>query len=41
MQMVHTGLHPGKSSVPFVPMIDLKASDEACIFSTMNLIVGQ
>ena len=39
--MVHTGSHPGKFSVAFMPMIDLKANDETCIFSTMHIIVGQ
>ena len=41
MQMVYTGSHPGESSVVFMPMTDLKANDEACIFSTMHFIVGQ
>ena len=41
MQMVHTGSHPGESSVAFMPMIDLKANDETCIFSTKHFIVGQ
>ena len=41
MQMVHTGSYPGESSVPFTPMIDLKANDETRIFSIMHLIVGQ
>ena len=41
MQMVHTGSHPGESSIAFMPMIDLKANDETCIFSTMHFIVGQ
>ena len=41
MHMVHTGSHPGKSFVAFMPMIDLKANDETCIFSTMHIIVGQ
>ena len=41
MQVVHTGSHPGESSVAFMPMIDLKANDEICIFSKMHFIVGQ
>ena len=41
MQTVHTGSYPGESSVAFMPMIDLKANDETCIFSTMHFIVGQ
>ena len=32
---------PGESSVAFMLMIDLKANDETCIFSTMHFIVGQ
>ena len=39
--MVHTGSHPGESSVAFMPMIYLKAIDETCVFSTMDFIVGQ
>ena len=39
MQMVDTGSHLGESSVAFIPMIDLKANDETCIFSTMHFIV--
>ena len=41
MQMVHTGSHPGESSVAFMPMVDLKANDEICIFSTTYFTVGQ
>ena len=32
---------PGESSVAFMLMIDLKANNETCIFSTMHFIVGQ
>ena len=39
MQMVYAGSHPGESSVVFMPMTDLKASDETCVFSTMHFIV--
>ena len=39
--MVHTGSHPGESSVAFMPMIDLKANDETYIFSTKHFFVGQ
>ena len=41
MQMVHTGSHPGESSVAFMPMIDLKVNDEMCIFSTMHLLLAK
>ena len=40
MLMVYTGSHPGESSVVFMPMNDLKANDETCIFSTMHFIIG-
>ena len=38
MQLVHHGDHPGKSSVTFLPMIDLSASDPSCIFSTLQYV---
>ena len=38
--MVHTGSHPGEPSVVFMPMTDLKANDETCIFLTMHVIFG-
>ena len=41
MQMVHTGSHPGESSVAFMSMIDLKVSDEMCIFSTLHLLLAK
>ena len=41
MQMVSHGPHPGSSSVFFMPMIDLKSSDEICIFSTMCFVSEQ
>ena len=30
--------HPGPASVEFLPMIDLKLSDESCIFSTLSFL---
>ena len=30
--------HPGSASVEFLPMIDLKPSDESCIFSTLPFL---
>ena len=30
--------HPGPASVEFLPMIDLKPSDESCIFSTLSFL---
>ena len=41
MQMVSQGSHPGASSVFFMPMIDLKSSDEICIYSTMCFVSEQ
>ena len=38
MQSVHCGEHPGKSSVLFLPMIDMNASDISCIFSTLHFV---
>jgi hypothetical protein len=33
--------HPGKSEVVFLPMIDMSASDENCIYSTLHFIATQ
>ena len=41
MQMVHKGNHPGKSSVIFMPMIDMPSSDMSCILSTMEFVSKQ
>ena len=41
MQMVHNGERPGESSVIFIPMIDMKLSDESCILSTMHFVTEQ
>ena len=38
MQKSHQGVHPGKSSVMFLPMIDMSASDVTCIYSTLEFI---
>ena len=38
MQFVHDGDHPGKSSVMFLPMIDMNPSDVTCIYSTLMFI---
>ena len=38
MQKSHQGVHPGKSSVMFLPMIDTSASDVTCIYSTLEFI---
>ena len=38
MQMIHKGEHPGQTSVIFMPMIDMKSSDESCILPTMHFV---
>ena len=38
MQMVHTGDHPGQSSVLFLPMIDLYPGNMSCVHSTLKFI---
>ena len=38
MQMVHTGDHPGQSSVLFLPMIDLDHGNMACVHSTFKCL---
>ena len=41
MKSTHNDLHPGKSAVHFMPMIDMKASDYSCIYSTMHFVSEQ
>ena len=41
MQMVQKGDYPGKSSVVFLPMIDLIPSDETCVYSTLRFVAAQ
>jgi len=38
MQLVHQGNHSGKSSVMFLPMIDMNPNDVSCIYSTLKYI---
>ena len=38
MQMIHSGAHPGQSSIKFLPMINMSASDPSCIYSTLSFI---
>lgn len=38
MQMVRKGDYPGKSSVVFLPMIDMDPGDMSCIYTTLNYI---
>ena len=41
MQHVSTGSHPETADVLFLPIIDLKSSDESCIYSTLKFIQSQ
>ena len=41
MQMIFKGDHPMKSSVQFLPMIDMDPSNLTCIYSTLSFIVDQ
>ena len=41
MQSYHQGAHPGRSSVVFLPMIDLDPGNMSCIFSTLHYICAQ
>ena len=41
MQHVTTGIHPPVSHVHFLPIINLKSSDESCIYSTLSFIESQ
>ena len=38
MEGIHNGDHPGKSSIKFLPMIDMAASDLTCIYSTLCVV---
>ena len=40
MQMLHDGPHPGKSSIEFLPMIDLDPCDPTCIYSTLKFVLS-
>ena len=41
MQHVSTGSHPETADILFLPIIDLKSSDESCIYSTLKFIQSQ
>ena len=41
MQLSCKGTYPGKSSVHFLPMIDVDPTDMTCIYSTLSLISDQ
>lgn len=38
MQLVHKGKHPGKSTINFLPIIDMDPTDYTCINSTLHFI---
>ena len=39
--MMCKGNHPGKSSVAFLPMIDMDSGDLTCIYSTLAFVAEQ
>ena len=41
MQMFQKGEYPGKSSIHFLPMIDLNPSDPSCIYSMLIFASNQ
>ena len=38
MQVVHRGNHPPKSSIMFLPMINMDPNNETCIYSTLSYV---
>ena len=38
MQVIHQGNHKGKSSITFLPMIDMNPSDVTCFSSTLKFV---
>ena len=41
MTQYSAGNYPGKSNVPFLPIIDLSPSDPSCIFTTLEFVIDQ
>ena len=41
MQITHKGDHPGKSSIHFLPMIDMDPTNMTCIYSTLKFVCKQ
>ena len=41
MSKMCTGEYPGKSTVTFLPIIDLDPTDMSCIYSTLLFVIGQ
>ena len=41
MQTISKGSHPGKSSVTFLPMMDIDPTNMSCIYSTLKFVEAQ
>ena len=41
MQLIHKGNHPGKSSVVFMPIVDMNPTDISCVYSTLKFVCDQ
>ncbi len=41
MQITRKGAHPGKSSIQFLPMIDMDPTNMTCIYSTLKFVCKQ
>ena len=41
MQTISKGSHPGKSSVAFLPMIDMDPTNMSCVYSTLKFVEAQ
>ena len=41
IQHIITGVHPSKPRVHFLPIINMKPTDESCIYSTLTFIESQ
>lgn len=41
MQAICSGQHPGKSSIHFLPMIDLDPTNMSCVYSTLLFVVAE
>ncbi len=38
MQMVNKGIHPGESSILFLPMLDMDSGNMSCVYTTLDFI---
>ncbi|KAK6176036.1 hypothetical protein SNE40_014400 [Patella caerulea] len=41
MQTVAKGPYPGNSSISYMPMIDMSATDMSCVYSTLHFVCAQ